>query len=119
MSNRRFIIIRVEPDFIAQLMDGWKVHSQLGLPSFREGTDTLGNRVEFPQDMEVSDVNYDWYSRCIQFRMYHSTFAEVPNGESFPVFSTRHVYVNVVDIKSGIGESSDPIIVERPCTTTT
>lgn len=110
----RWVVIRVRPESIVSLMGGWRVETQLGLPSFREGADDLGNRVEFPDDMDVLDVNYDWYSRSIQFRMGHRSFAEVPTGASGPVFSTHHVYVHVVDIKGGGGEAGDPIIVERP-----
>lgn len=112
MRSRRFVIIRVEPDSIVQLMGGWKLHTQIGLPCFTEGADALGNRIEFPTDMVIEDVHYDWYSRSIQFRASHPSFAEVMDGEAGPVFSTRHVTVTVFNVKSGTGNPGDPLIVE-------
>jgi hypothetical protein len=111
---RRTYTLRIPPQVVMTLLGNWRYQQCLALPYLERCADPDGNLVNIPKDVEVTDCDYDWYSRSIVLRLCHPSFPETPDGETDPILVYQQITIQALPVQNPGADESEPIIVEVP-----
>lgn len=96
---RRQVVVWIRPEWIMELLAGWKQHSHVVLPLLEGAAWPDGTRLAIPRDVRLVSVQGDWQRQSIGVVLEHPSFAAVDDGNALPDVFLREATIFAIPAK--------------------